>query len=196
MIRRPRPPRHADAGRHGRDRIPAGCGQYAARQRRFRGRVWATRLERMVRRASIESATGRSSRSCAPKLGVADYLGSLQAFRDGVDDDPRLLQMSRIHARVSVRRSCSIPGALAAIAHLRGFGRPVGAVGRRHGVSAAQDPARRHLGRGATGAVLIYLHKEQVLDHVQQRYPAPHYVMVDDKPNLLAAMKLAARAQN
>jgi hypothetical protein len=28
-----------------------------------------------------------------------------------------------------------------------------------------------------------------VLDHVQQRYPADHYVMVDDKPNLLAAMK-------
>jgi len=37
--------------------------------------------------------------------------------------------------------------------------------------------------------VLIYLHKERVLDHVQRRYPAAHYVMVDDKPNLLAAMK-------
>jgi len=36
---------------------------------------------------------------------------------------------------------------------------------------------------------MIYLHKERVLDHVQQRYPADHYVMVDDKPNLLAAMK-------
>jgi FMN phosphatase YigB (HAD superfamily) len=39
------------------------------------------------------------------------------------------------------------------------------------------------------GRVLIYLHKEKVLDHVQQRYPAQHYVMVDDKANLLAAMK-------
>jgi FMN phosphatase YigB (HAD superfamily) len=39
------------------------------------------------------------------------------------------------------------------------------------------------------GQVMIYLHKERVLDHVQQRYPASHYVMVDDKPNLLAAMK-------
>ena len=36
---------------------------------------------------------------------------------------------------------------------------------------------------------MIYLHKERVLDHMQQRYPAKHYVMVDDKPNLLAAMK-------
>jgi hypothetical protein len=39
------------------------------------------------------------------------------------------------------------------------------------------------------GRVMIYLHKERVLDHMQQRYPAAHYVMVDDKPNLLAAMK-------
>jgi hypothetical protein len=38
--------------------------------------------------------------------------------------------------------------------------------------------------------VLIYLHKEKVLDHVVRRYPAAHYVVVDDKPNLLAAMKL------
>jgi hypothetical protein len=39
------------------------------------------------------------------------------------------------------------------------------------------------------GRVMIYLHKERELDHMQQRYPATHYVMVDDKPNLLAAMK-------
>ena len=43
------------------------------------------------------------------------------------------------------------------------------------------------------GAVLIYLHKEKVMDHVQQRYPASHYVVVDDKPNLLAAMKHVMR---
>lgn len=39
------------------------------------------------------------------------------------------------------------------------------------------------------GRVLIYLHKERSLDDVQRRYPARHYVMVDDKPQLLAAMK-------
>jgi len=45
------------------------------------------------------------------------------------------------------------------------------------------------------GRVLIYLHKERVLDHVQRRYPAAHYVMVDDKPNLLAAMKTVLGAK-
>jgi hypothetical protein len=37
--------------------------------------------------------------------------------------------------------------------------------------------------------VLIYIHKEQMLDDVELRYPARHYVMVDDKLRILAAMK-------
>ena len=36
---------------------------------------------------------------------------------------------------------------------------------------------------------MIYVHKERELDHMQLRYPAKHYVMADDKANLLAAMK-------
>ena len=37
--------------------------------------------------------------------------------------------------------------------------------------------------------MLIYIHKERMLDDVEQRYPARHYVMVDDKLRILAAMK-------
>jgi len=39
------------------------------------------------------------------------------------------------------------------------------------------------------GHVLIYIHKEQMLDDVEQRYPARSYVMVDDKLRILTAMK-------
>jgi hypothetical protein len=39
------------------------------------------------------------------------------------------------------------------------------------------------------GRVLIYIHKERMLDEVVQRYPAKRYVMVDDKLRILAAMK-------
>src|ERR1700748_3554858 len=39
------------------------------------------------------------------------------------------------------------------------------------------------------GRVLIYIHKEQMLDDVAERDPARHYVMVDDKLHVLAAMK-------
>jgi hypothetical protein len=39
------------------------------------------------------------------------------------------------------------------------------------------------------GEVLIYIHKEEMLDDVERRYPARRYVMVDDKVRILAAMK-------
>jgi len=38
---------------------------------------------------------------------------------------------------------------------------------------------------------LIYIHKELELADVERRYPAEHYVMVDDKVRILAAMKQA-----
>ena len=37
--------------------------------------------------------------------------------------------------------------------------------------------------------VLIYVHKESMLANVETHYPAEHYVMVDDKLRLLAAIK-------
>ena len=39
------------------------------------------------------------------------------------------------------------------------------------------------------GRVLIYIHKEHELDDVERRYPADHYVLIDDKPRILAAVK-------
>ena len=39
------------------------------------------------------------------------------------------------------------------------------------------------------GRVLIYVHKETMLDQLRRLYPARRYVMVDDKVRILAAMK-------
>jgi hypothetical protein len=39
------------------------------------------------------------------------------------------------------------------------------------------------------GNVLIYVHKEHELEDVEQRYPADHYVLVDDKLRILGAIK-------
>jgi FMN phosphatase YigB (HAD superfamily) len=121
------------------------------------------------------------------KFGFADYLGSLQAFRSGLDDDPQLLGMSEFLLEYPFS-SLVYPQALAAIRHLRGLGRP---VVLSDGDVVFQPRKIKHAGiwDAVDGAVLIYLHKERVLDHVQRRYPAEHYVVVDDKPNLLAAMK-------
>ena len=43
----------------------------------------------------------------------------------------------------------------------------------------------------ADGRVLIYIHKERELDDIAARYPANHYVLVDDKLRILAAVKQA-----
>ena len=121
------------------------------------------------------------------KSGFADYLGSLQVFRDGLDDDPRLLGMSDFLLEYQFS-NLLYPQALQAIGHLRTLGRP---VILSDGDVVFQPRKIKHAGiwSAVDGAVLIYVHKEKVLDHVQRRYPASHYVVVDDKPNLLAAMK-------
>ena len=121
------------------------------------------------------------------QLGLADYLGALQLFRTGLDDDPQLLDMSQYLLEYPFA-SLVYPGALAAVAHLKSMGTP---VVLSDGDVVFQPRKIRHSGiwDAVGGRVLIYLHKERVLDHVQKRYPAAHYVMVDDKPRLLAAMK-------
>lgn len=121
------------------------------------------------------------------RVGFADYLGSLQALRTGLDDDPHLLQMSEYLLEYPFE-DLLFPQALSVIDHLRGFGRP---VVLSDGDVVFQPRKVRHAGiwDAVNGAVLIYVHKERALDHVRQRYPASHYVMIDDKPNLLAKMK-------
>jgi FMN phosphatase YigB (HAD superfamily) len=126
-------------------------------------------------------------------LGLADYLGALQDFRIGLDDHPQLLEMSDFLLEYTFP-SRLFPRALEAIAHVRTFGLPV-VLSDGDIVFQPRKIHRSGIWAAAEGRVLIYLHKEKVLDHMQQRYPARHYVMVDDKANLLAAMKLVLGAR-
>jgi FMN phosphatase YigB (HAD superfamily) len=119
--------------------------------------------------------------------GLADYLGSLQAFRAGLDDRPELLDMSAFLLEYPFAARL-FPRALDAVAHLSALGRPV-VLSDGDIVFQPRKIHRSGIWDAVGGRVMIYLHKERVLDHVQARYPAKHYVMVDDKPNLLASMK-------
>ena len=127
------------------------------------------------------------------QLGFADYLGSLQVFRTGLDDRPQLLLLGEYMLEYEFA-ALLYPRALAAVAHLATFGRPV-VLSDGDVVFQPRKIKRAGIWSAVDGRVLIYLHKEQVLDHVQRRYPAAHYVMVDDKPNLLAAMKAVLGAK-
>jgi FMN phosphatase YigB (HAD superfamily) len=121
------------------------------------------------------------------ELGYADYLGSLQRYRVEYPRDPHLLRVSLflLHYPFTTR---VYPGALDVIAALRLHGRVViltdGDV-----VFQPSKVERSGLWSAVEGDVLIYVHKEQMLDDVERRYPARHYVMVDDKLRILAAMK-------
>jgi FMN phosphatase YigB (HAD superfamily) len=121
------------------------------------------------------------------QLGIADYLASLQAFRAGLDDHPDLLAMSEFLLEYPFAARL-FPRALEAVAHLSTLGRPA-VLSDGDVVFQPRKIQRSGIWAAVEGRVMIYLHKERVLDHMQQRYPANHYVMVDDKPNLLAAMK-------
>jgi FMN phosphatase YigB (HAD superfamily) len=126
-------------------------------------------------------------------LGLADYLGALQDFRTGLEDNPQLLGMSDFLLEYPFA-SRFFPQALEAIAHLRTLGLPV-VLSDGDIVFQPRKIHRSGIWAAVEGRVLIYLHKEKMLEHMQQRYPAKQYVMVDDKANLLAAMKSALGAR-
>jgi FMN phosphatase YigB (HAD superfamily) len=123
------------------------------------------------------------------QLGLADYLASLQAFRAGLDDHPDLLAMSEFLLEYPFAARL-FPRALDAVAHLNTLGRAA-VLSDGDVVFQPRKIQRSGIWEAVGGRVMIYVHKERELDHVLRRYPAQHYVMVDDKPNLLAAMKSA-----
>lgn len=121
------------------------------------------------------------------ELGYADYLGALQRYRVERPREPRLLQISLflLHYPFADRL---YPRALDVIAHLRRSGAVViltdGDV-----VFQPRKIERSGLWEAVGGEVLIYIHKEQMLEDVEHRYPARRYVMIDDKLRILAAIK-------
>ena len=121
------------------------------------------------------------------ELGYADYLGGLQRFRASGDCDPKLLQMSPFMLDYPFAERV-YPGALAAIAHLELAGLPV-ILSDGDVVFQPRKIQRSGLWDAVSGRVLIYTHKELMFDDIERRYPARHYVMVDDKLRVLTAMK-------
>ncbi len=119
--------------------------------------------------------------------GYADYLGALQDFRATSADEPALLQISAFLLDYPFRERL-YPRALAAIEHLRTLG-TAAILSDGDIVFQPRKIQRSGLWDAVAGRVLVYVHKERMLETIQQRFPAAHYVMVDDKPQLLAAAK-------
>jgi FMN phosphatase YigB (HAD superfamily) len=121
------------------------------------------------------------------QLGYADYLGALQRYRLENLDEPELLKLSSFLVDYPFT-SRLYPGVFAALAHCRRKGLTV-ILSDGDVVFQPRKIQRSGLWDAVEGRVLIYLHKEKMLESVAHRYPAQHYVMIDDKVRILAAMK-------
>jgi FMN phosphatase YigB (HAD superfamily) len=121
------------------------------------------------------------------QLGYADYLGALQRYRVEHQDDQQLLRISLFLLDYPFA-SRLYPRALEALAHCRAHG-PTVILSDGDVVFQPRKVQRAGLWQAVQGRVLLYVHKEQMLDAVARLYPAEHYVMFDDKLRILAAMK-------
>jgi FMN phosphatase YigB (HAD superfamily) len=121
------------------------------------------------------------------ELGYADYLGALQRYRVARPRDPRLLAVSSFLVNYPFADRL-FPGALDVVERLAAFG-PTVILSDGDVVFQPRKIERSGLGDAVAGRILVYIHKEQELDDVEQRFPAEHYVLVDDKVRILAAAK-------
>jgi FMN phosphatase YigB (HAD superfamily) len=123
------------------------------------------------------------------ELGYADYLGALQRYRLEDQGDPRLLGISSFLVDYPFADRL-FPGSLDVVQHLGGQG-PTVILSDGDVVFQPRKIERSGLFAAVGGRVLIYVHKERQVADIERRYPADHYVLVDDKVWILAAFKQA-----
>jgi haloacid dehalogenase-like hydrolase len=123
------------------------------------------------------------------ELGYSDYLGALQRYRIAHPRDPHLLAVSSFLINYPFANRL-YPESLDAVEHAAGFGQTV-ILSDGDVVFQPRKVERAGLWERFDGRVLIYIHKEHELDDVARRYPAAHYVLVDDKIRILSAVKEA-----
>jgi FMN phosphatase YigB (HAD superfamily) len=123
------------------------------------------------------------------ELGYRDYLGALQRFRVEYPYERHLVTAANYLVDYPFANRL-YPGALDVLEKFRTWGQTViltdGDV-----VFQPRKVERSGIFETVKGHVLIYVHKEEALADVERRYPADHYVMVDDKLRILAALKKA-----
>jgi len=143
----------------------------------------------------IEGVFGRAARDrywrilddLFTELGYRDYIGALQRYRVEHPREVELLSMSSFLLDYPFAERL-YPRAIAVLERLRDLGQTV-ILSDGDVVFQPRKVAHAGIADAVDGRVLIYLHKERALDDVERRYPAEHYVLVDDKLRILTAVK-------
>ena len=121
------------------------------------------------------------------ELGYRDYIGALQRYRVEHPRDVELLSMSSFLMDYPFADRL-FPSALEVLKRLRSVG-STAILSDGDVVFQPRKVERAGISDAVDGHVLIYIHKEEALDDVERRYPADHYVLVDDKLRILDAVK-------
>jgi len=121
------------------------------------------------------------------ELGYADYLGALQRYRGEYPHELHLITVSRFLINYPFAKRL-YPKALDVIRKAKTWGTPA-ILSDGDVVFQPRKVDCSGLHEAVNGNVLIYVHKELELADVEARFPAEHYVLVDDKLRILAAVK-------
>jgi FMN phosphatase YigB (HAD superfamily) len=121
------------------------------------------------------------------ELGYRDYIGALQRYRIEHPREIELLSMSSFLMDYPFAERL-FPDALEVLERLRGIG-PTVILSDGDVVFQPRKVEHAGIAAAVAGRVLIYIHKEAALDDVERRYPAEHYVILDDKLRILYAVK-------
>ncbi len=122
-------------------------------------------------------------------LGCPDFFGALQECRRERQGEVRLMELSSWLLDYPFAERL-YPHALNVLDRFRGWGQTV-ILSDGDAVFQPRKIARSGIRAAVNGHVLIYIHKEEMLAEIARRYPARHYVQVDDKLRILSAVKRA-----
>jgi len=158
-----------------------------------------TLLDNDAINADLDAHIGRVFGADAPKLyrdiyeslrdevHYADYLGAIQRFRVHCGDEVRAQDLGAYLLEYPFAErlyAC----ALEAIAQVSRFG-PAVVLSDGDAVLQPRKISASGIADAVDGRVLVYVHKETMLDDVERRFPAHHYVMIEDKLRVLDALK-------
>ena len=121
------------------------------------------------------------------EVHYADYLGAIQRFRVQCGDEVRAQDLGAWLLDYPFAERL-YPRALDAIAHVSQFG-PAVVLSDGDAVLQPRKISASGIADAVAGEVLVYVHKETMLDDVERRFPARHYVIVEDKLRVLDALR-------
>jgi len=121
------------------------------------------------------------------ELGYADYLGALQRYRITHPRDFHIMEVSYFLMDYHFANRL-FPCSLDVVERFKQYGEAA-ILSDGDMIFQPLKVERSGLREAVDGKVMIYIHKENELDDVEARYPADHYVLIDDKVRILDAVK-------